>query len=29
MKEGEEHDEFYVDEGKLQELLIKMFYTEK
>ena len=29
MKEGEEHDEFYVDDEKLQELLIKMFYTEK
>lgn len=28
MKEGE-HDEFYPDEEKLQELLIKMFYTEK
>lgn len=29
MTEGEEHDEFYVDEEKLQELLIKMFYIEK
>ena len=28
MKQGE-HDEFYVDEKNLQEILIKMFYIEK
>ena len=28
MKQGE-HDEFYVDEENLQEILIKMFYIEK
>ena len=28
MKQGE-HDEFYVDEESLQEILIKMFYIEK
>lgn len=29
MRAGEEHDEFYVDEEKLQELIVKMFYIEK
>ena len=27
-KEGKEHDEFYVDEDGLHDLIIQMFYTE-